>query len=86
MAGHLQYKSPTSYKKLSNFQSYREYFEYYIHDIVSKNAESTGSEILRQNICVTLNKARGRQDSDIIVKTKRSLEVSGLRSECSMEI
>ena len=70
------------YKKLSNFQSYLEYFEYYIHDIVSKDVESTTgeecfanrNEILRRNICVTLDTARGRRDSDIIVKTKKSLE------------
>jgi hypothetical protein len=77
----------TDYKKLKNFQTFLEYFEYYIHDIIRKNFENTtgesgfttGCEASQQNICVMLNTSRClRRDSDIIVKTRKSLEVSCL--------
>ena len=67
--------------KLTTFQSYLEYFKYYIHDIVSKNFGSTVGENdftnsdEMQNICVMLNTAR-RRNSEIVVKTNSSLEVS----------
>jgi hypothetical protein len=69
---------------LSNFQSYLEYFEYYIRDIVYKMFGSTvgesrlidSGEISHENLCVLLNTARTRRNSDIIIKTNRSLEVS----------
>ena len=74
--------------KLNNFRSYLQYFEHHIDEIVSRIFKNTpsefnfsaGDEILGKNIRVisSINSRAGR-NSDIIVKTNRSLEVSFLK-------
>lgn len=77
--------------RLIDFQNYLEYFEYYIHELVrrvfgsrvhgsgelSKPTVVTESEVSQISVLVMLNTAPRKRNSDIIVKTNRSLEVSG---------
>ncbi|XP_028414459.1 uncharacterized protein LOC114537597 [Dendronephthya gigantea] len=66
--------------RLSDFSSFLDYFDYYIHDVITKmfiqggNKLGESAEISSLSFCVMLNTKRSGRKSDVIVKTNMSLK------------